>query len=391
MLFKISKNSNIPQKMWIVVLLCICFFSFIYCFSEAIASTKKQRIMEFKQRQLTIEKKRRQTRKKIEQLKRQEYKALNILRCNQDKLEKAKLSLRDQQFRLSSAKDQLDQLGFSLEKLSVDEEDLKEKTGHRIREIYKGEHLSLLHMIVGAKDISTFLDRLYYQQKIIQRDKQLLQKLKQKTVQLSQIKNRLQTKKQGILSTINEIEAKKKEIDITVKINKDLINRLKTDRATYEAAENQMAKESNALESTILSLSQSSSKVSYAKGGYLRPIRGGVTSGFGWRRHPIFGGNRFHNGLDISAPYRSPIVAANNGKVIFAGWYGGYGKVVILDHGKSRTTLYAHMSSTRACVGQVVSKGQVIGFVGSSGYSTGPHLHFEVRIKGKPVNPSGHI
>lgn len=391
MLFKIPKNVSMPQKRCILVLLFVCLFGFLFCFTEAFASDKKQKILEFKQRQLSIERKRRSTRKKIEQLKKQEYKALNILRTNQNKLEEAKVSLRDQQYRLTSAKDQLDQLGSSLERLSLDQDDLKKKTGQRIREIYKGEHLSLLHMILGAKDISSFLDRLYYQQKIIQRDKQLLQKLKQKTVQLVKIKDRLQSKKQNILSTINEIETQKKEIDITVKINKDLVNKLKTDRLVYESAENQLARESNSLESTIRSLSQSSSNISYARGGYLRPVSGPVTSGFGWRRHPIFGGRRFHTGVDISAPCRSPIRAANAGKVIFTGWYGGYGKVVIIDHGKSTTTLYAHMSAAAASVGQVVSKGQVVGYVGSTGYSTGPHLHFEVRIGGKPVNPAGHI
>ena len=94
-----------------------------------------------------------------------------------------------------------------------------------------------------------------------------------------------------------------------------------------------------------------------------------------------------HSGIDLAAPYGTPIKASEGGVVIYSGWYGGYGKVVILDHAKGFSTLYAHLSSTKVSVGARVRQGEVVGFEGSTGYATGPHLHFEVREQGKPKNP----
>jgi murein DD-endopeptidase MepM/ murein hydrolase activator NlpD len=117
------------------------------------------------------------------------------------------------------------------------------------------------------------------------------------------------------------------------------------------------------------------------------PVSGRVTSGFGERFHPILGYARMHKGVDLAASYGAPIAAAAPGKVVAAGWAGGYGREVIIAHGGGIQTRYGHMSRLAAAVGQTVSQGQVIGYVGSSGLSTGPHVHYEVLKNGRPVNP----
>ncbi len=136
-------------------------------------------------------------------------------------------------------------------------------------------------------------------------------------------------------------------------------------------------------------------QVKVSSTGFIWPIRGPITSPFGYRIHPIFKSRIFHSGIDIGGPNGGAIKASNDGRVIFSGWYGGYGKVVILDHGvingQPITTLYAHMSSILVSNGQNVTKGQTIGREGSTGYSTGPHCHFEVRVNGKPTNPLSYI
>ena len=119
------------------------------------------------------------------------------------------------------------------------------------------------------------------------------------------------------------------------------------------------------------------------------PVAGPITSYFGYRYHPILHFTRFHAGLDIGAGWGSPIVAAGDGQVVGAGWAGGYGREVQIAHGGGLVSLYGHMSEIVAQQGSFVRRGQVIGYVGSSGLSTGPHVHFEVRQDGQPVNPLG--
>jgi murein DD-endopeptidase MepM/ murein hydrolase activator NlpD len=112
-----------------------------------------------------------------------------------------------------------------------------------------------------------------------------------------------------------------------------------------------------------------------------------VTSSFGWRSHPIFGDARLHAGIDLRGSVGTPVLAAGDGIVVYAAFQPGYGNVVVIDHGRAVATLYAHQSRMGVRVGQTVKRGQVIGSVGATGYATGPHLHFEVRLAGAPVDP----
>lgn len=116
-----------------------------------------------------------------------------------------------------------------------------------------------------------------------------------------------------------------------------------------------------------------------------------LTSGFGLRQHPILGIPRMHSGLDLAAPYGSPIVATSDGVVGAATWSGGYGLLVALEHGGGVETRYGHLSRLNVVPGQPIRKGDVIGYVGSTGRSTGPHLHYEIRVGGRPVDPSAHL
>ncbi len=125
--------------------------------------------------------------------------------------------------------------------------------------------------------------------------------------------------------------------------------------------------------------------------GYDWPLIGRVSSGFGPRVHPIFKTRRMHTGLDIGGRSGEPIYAAKGGTVLSAGWRGGYGNTVVIDHGGGFSTLYAHQSRMAVGAGQTVQIGEVIGYVGSTGWSTGPHLHYELRLNGKPIDPLPYL
>lgn len=128
-----------------------------------------------------------------------------------------------------------------------------------------------------------------------------------------------------------------------------------------------------------------------ALGSFSWPVTGTITSPFGWRSNPFGGAPEFHQGLDIAAPSGTTVTAAASGTVIMAQWYGGYGNYILIDHGGGYSTGYGHLSAIYVSSGQAVQRGQAIGAVGSTGQSTGPHLHFEVRIAGKPVDPAPRL
>ncbi|HCP47367.1 MAG TPA: peptidase M23 [Deltaproteobacteria bacterium] len=121
------------------------------------------------------------------------------------------------------------------------------------------------------------------------------------------------------------------------------------------------------------------------------PVRGWLTSGFGWRRNPVLGTRRLHTGLDIAAPRGTPVIAPADGHVVFAGYHSAYGNLVVIDHGYGITTKYAHTSRVLVRAGQRVQRGDVLARVGNTGRSTGPHLHFEVHKDGVPTNPMRYL
>ena len=250
-------------------------------------------------------------------------------------------------------------------------------------------------MLMASKDINDLLDKVYYQKIIAKNDKMTLSEARTKARNISRLKYDMESQKASLARSIQDIDYQQKSIQKAINENEKYIQKLKTDRATFEKAERELAKNSSNIENMISRNSKNKQDNISTTGAFMKPINGPITSQYGWRIHPIFKSRIFHSGIDIGGPNNGPVKAANSGKVIYVGWYGGYGKVVILDHGNYNgsptTTLYAHLNSYNVSVGQYVVKGQVLGKEGTTGYATGPHVHFEVRINGKPHNPSNYI
>jgi murein DD-endopeptidase MepM/ murein hydrolase activator NlpD len=169
-----------------------------------------------------------------------------------------------------------------------------------------------------------------------------------------------------------------------------LVGQVRARRGAYEQRITSLEAESSAI-SALLRRSQSG-RSSTGSGQLRWPVASPViTSNYGWRVHPIFDTRRLHAGMDLRAATGTPVLAAGAGTIVAAGPRGGYGNAVIIDHGGTLATLYGHLSRVSVRQGQRVSAGQVIGAAGSTGYSTGPHLHFEVRVDGAPVDPRRHL
>lgn len=262
----------------------------------------------------------------------------------------------------------------------------------KLRNIYKNQRSGMLQLLFSAKDLTSFMDAIYYEKIILKRDVSKIRAVKTKAQKVVLMKRSMQLRKNYLAKSIKSINSQKESLRRAIAANEKKINKLKTDRRAYEKAERELMGQSQKLQ-TMLNNKGSNAKL--VNSNFIRPISGRISSPFGMRTHPIFKSKSFHSGVDIAGPNAGNIIASNDGKVIYSGWYGGYGKVVILDHGSVNgspvTTLYAHMSSINVSNGQSVKKGQVIGKEGSTGYSTGPHCHFEVRVNGKPNNPTNFV
>ena len=166
-------------------------------------------------------------------------------------------------------------------------------------------------------------------------------------------------------------------------------NALGAARARHDEAENALQAESDRIAALA---NEAGGGPALGDGTFIRPVGGPITSGFGYRTDPVTGGTGFHGGIDFGAPCGTPIKAAGTGVIITAGLNsGGYGNMTLINHGNGLSTLYGHQSSIIVTAGQSVAQGQVIGYVGSTGKSTGCHLHFEVRVSGTPVDPTGYL
>ena len=341
-----------------------------------------------------IDKKRKEARAKINRLRILENQETNKMYRNQQKLEKNERALRNSQRQYSEAKNRLDNLEVKLNTAKSQYSRGEAVARYRIRQIYKKERSGLFLLILSAENINSFIDRIYYQNIIARKDKDQLDAIREKARQISRLKTQVELEKRILASSIDDMNYQKQQIKSALNANANMIYKLKHDRATYERTERELARQSQII-AGMISKSTRNSTVVAATGAFMRPCPGAVTSEYGYRVHPIFKTTKYHSGIDIGAPMGTPIRASNSGKVIFAGWQNGYGKTIIIDHGKINgnyiTTLYAHQSGFAVSNNQTVAKGQVIGYVGSTGYSTGPHCHFEVRINGKPVSPWKYI
>ena len=273
----------------------------------------------------------------------------------------------------------------------------------RVVSLYTKGQVTYLEVVFSAADWDDFLTRVEFITRLAKWDKKIVlqiretkAKLEREEARYAQTLNELKSQKLQVEREVREIafltaeeERKKLELDQKREEKSELLKKVQADKAALLAMEEELERTSKELTALIQRLESDGERVSTGK--LLWPTSGRISSRFGMRYHPILHVYRMHTGIDIGAPYGQNIYAADDGKVIYAGWLGGYGKALIIDHGGGLTTLYAHTSAILVKVGDNVKRGQVVARVGSTGLSTGPHLHFEVRINGVPKDPLNYL
>ena len=340
-----------------------------------------------------LETKKKQTRAKINHLKWLESLETNKLYKNQQKLENATNSLQQSKTQIISAQKELNGMQAQLDKAAAEYNNLNNILAAHIRKVFKSQRKAFFELLITSEDINMLVDRVYFQKIILRDDYARMAAARSKAQEIAMLKYNIEARKRNLERSVASINTQQTYIQQAIAKNESMINKLRTDRVAYQRAERELAKQSASIGSYINRTAKD--KDVQVASGFIKPIQGRITSPFGWRTHPIFNSKSFHSGVVIGGPNLGAIRASNSGKVIYSGWYGGYGKVVIIEHGivngKPITTLYAHMNTIKVSNGQRVSKGDVVGYDGTTGYSTGPHCHFEVRVNGQPNNPLNYI
>ena len=264
--------------------------------------------------------------------------------------------------------------------------------------------MAYIKVILSSNSLSDFFNNIYMVKEVIQQDRDLLK-------ELDENKSLVEEKKKSLEDKVKEQELLKSSLESDN-------NKLESDKAEVEELKNQLAKEEEELESQIAKIiaeeeaaakaqaeaeaqkqqatssstsSGASSNAVVTSGSWPVPGYSRISSPYGYRIHPVTGASSIHTGIDIPAPTGTPVTAYDSGTVIYSGVQGTYGNTVMIRHNDGKVTLYAHNSALNVSVGQTVQKGQVVAKIGSTGRSTGPHLHFEIRVNGSHTNPMNYL
>jgi murein DD-endopeptidase MepM/ murein hydrolase activator NlpD len=273
----------------------------------------------------------------------------------------------------------------------------------RLVEIYTSERTSSLAVMLESGSFSDMLDQLEFINTIGRQDQKVAHEVESAKLQMQETRNATRKTRRQVAEITSAVAARtveqravrdrlawsQRELATARRDKRDTLSEVREDKEAAVGHMRDLQAESASLAAKIRS-AQSTAIVPGPTGapsaaGFIWPVHGVLTSGFGYRW------GRMHEGIDLAVSSGTPVVAAASGTVIVAGWMGGYGNLVVVDHGGGVSTAYGHNTMVTVGVGQHVAQGQLISYSGSTGHSTGPHVHFEVRINGSPVDPMGYL
>lgn len=289
--------------------------------------------------------------------------------------------------------DTKNKIEITKEELIVAEDNIDSKNdvlNSRLRVMYKNGDVGYIEVLLNSSDFEDLLTRMDMVKKIFNHDVDLIKYLKAQRDLIEQKKIVLENQNSQLITLMSNTKRKQENLKVSRGQMQSMKKQLEKNHKALEKEEDNLNDLADRIKKEI---TRKQSIANYVGGKMTWPTPGysTITSPFGFRVHPILRKKKLHTGIDIRISYGENIVAAQKGKVIHAGWLGGYGKVVMIDHGGGIVTLYAHNSKLLVKEGQNVERGQVISNCGSTGMSTGPHLHFEVRENGQYVDPLKYV
>ncbi len=274
-------------------------------------------------------------------------------------------------------------------------DDQKDAVSDRLVAIYERGETHPLEVVLQSTSFTDFANRVYLLDQVVSRDAEILDDYSAAAADAEAKREDLEGKHEQLKSLQNEVIKEKRHTADERMYTSRKKQSILRDRLAYERSLAELEQNSREVEQMLRRLQRTRAgrqSLSRPYSGRLQmPIQGRLTSPYGYRIHPILNVRKLHTGLDIAASTGTVIHAAGDGSVVFSGRWGGYGNCVIIDHGGGMATLYGHCSRLAVAEGQSVRQGQTIGYVGSTGMSTGPHLHFEVRKDGRTVDPMGYL
>jgi len=343
-----------------------------------------------------VKKQKEQTQKEIEEAKKAEASYMKQVNQVEGNLIRALQELDDLSAKLADKKREVDKITIELvikgKELADLEKELTEKTSllnGRVAEIYKKKNYNLIELLFETDSFIKLFSKFKLMNLLAKQDLEIMQDIKFKrdsTINIkeniAELKSKEKSEKEIIEKLVSDAEQKKKEVEGIYTEKKSLLSQTRANKNALIAMEKQLEAKEAEITKELEAL-----RYGNAPGKLTFPTKGILTSGFGNRISPISGTMRFHAGIDIGSDSGTPVVAAASGEVVQAGYMGGYGYAVIIYHGGGFSTVYGHLSKFAVSTGQKVQRNQIIGYVGSTGFATGPHLHFEVRINGVLQNP----
>lgn len=278
--------------------------------------------------------------------------------------------------------------------------------------VYKAGPAAYVDTLLSAENVGDLVERYAYYEAALDTDSQLLEEIEvlrdeteQKRAEVERRKEQIALAKKQLEESRAEVASVRKqrgsvlaELEQVLGTKKALLSQVESKKSRYESIQKQLEAESQEITQLLAEQASRSTSTSTASAPapsrgarFAWPAPGPMTSPYGYRTHPIFGDRRLHTGIDIGAGYGATVISADRGTVAYVGSMSGYGNVVVVDHGGGLATTYNHMSAFSVSSGQKVSRGTPVGAVGCTGYCTGPHLHFEVRVNGSPVDPMPYL